>query len=111
VECVSTRHTRVPTIDDSEGYLATPVVLVSTSRCIYGSYILLQMKHLIDMDDELLGRVKEILGTQTLKATVNAALRLVEQQAPDQAKNRAAQIDAWAKLCEEIPLADRQEAW
>jgi Arc/MetJ family transcription regulator len=87
------------------------VVILCTFRCIYGPYILSHMKHLIDMDDELLGRVKEILGTQTLKATVDAALRLVEQQAPDQAKNRAAQIDAWAKLCEEIPLADRQEAW
>lgn len=34
------------------------------------------MKHLVDVDDDVLERAKRHLGTPTIKATINAALRL-----------------------------------
>lgn len=63
------------------------------------------------MDDELLARVKAILGTPTLKATVDRALQIAEQSAPNRADERKRSLDDWANLCEEIPLLDRAEAW
>jgi Arc/MetJ family transcription regulator len=69
------------------------------------------MKHLVDIDDGLLVRVRTILGTSTLKATVDTALRLVEESAPTRQEQRDRAIDDWAELCRRIPLADRSEAW
>jgi Arc/MetJ family transcription regulator len=69
------------------------------------------MKHLVDMDEELLARVKAILGTPTLKATVDRALQIAEQSATNRAEERNRSLDEWANLCAEIPLVDRAEAW
>lgn len=69
------------------------------------------MKHLVDMDEELLARVKAILGTPTLKATVDQALKIAEQSAPNRAEERGKSLEDWASLCAEIPLLDRAEAW
>ncbi len=44
-------------------------------------YTQLVTKRLIDVDDDLLERARSIAGTDTIKATVNAALRrLVDDQ-------------------------------
>ncbi len=69
------------------------------------------MKHLVDLDDELLFRVKAILGTATLKATVDRALRIAEESAPNRADEREKALAVWADLCNRIPLVDRAEAW
>ena len=66
------------------------------------------MKHLVDMDDELLHEAMERLGTATIKATVDEALRIATE------RKRAERQRAWerfVKLADEIPLADRSEAW
>ena len=69
------------------------------------------MKHLIDVDDDLLKdamRANDEIGTKTIKATIEAALqRAIEL--------RRAELHAdWVRfgeLAEEIPLVDRSEAW
>jgi Arc/MetJ family transcription regulator len=71
----------------------------------------MDMKHLVDMDEELLARVKAILGTATLKATVDRALHIAEESAANRAEERRRLLDDWASLCAEIPLDDRAEAW
>jgi Arc/MetJ family transcription regulator len=69
------------------------------------------MKHLVDMDEELLARVKAILGTPTLKATVDRALKIAEESASNRAEERNKSLEDWASLCAQIPLQDRAEAW
>jgi Arc/MetJ family transcription regulator len=66
------------------------------------------MKHLVDMDDDLLQEAMERLGTTTIKATVDEALRIATE------RKKAERQRAWerfARLAQEIPLADRSEAW
>lgn len=66
------------------------------------------MKHLVDMDDELLKAAMNHLRTDTIKATVDEALRLAIL------KRRAELQEAWedfGRLAKAIPLADRSEAW
>jgi Arc/MetJ family transcription regulator len=66
------------------------------------------VKHLIDVDDDLLKDAMCQMGTKTIKATIEAALqRAIEL--------RRAELHAdWVRfgeLAEEIPLVDRSEAW
>ena len=66
------------------------------------------MKHLVDMDDELLEEARARLGTPTIKATVDEALRIVTN------RKAAEQRDAMRRLGEifaKIPDFDRSEAW
>ena len=66
------------------------------------------MKHLVDIDDELLHEAQRFLHTNTIKATVEMALRQAAE------KKRADRERAWERfgeLAAEIPLADRSEAW
>ena len=60
-------------------------------------------KHLVDIDDEVLGAARAELGTGTIKETVNEALRRASVHRSHQVK-RALDVLATA------PLADREEA-
>ena len=61
-------------------------------------------KHLVDIDDDVLGAARAELGTATLKDTVNEALR----QAATTRDKRVA--DALSMLAS-APHADREDAW
>ena len=66
------------------------------------------MKHLVDIDDELLRQAMDCLGTSTIKATVDEALRTVTD------RRRAALRKSFEQLGEamsKIPDFDRSEAW
>ena len=70
--------------------------------------ILPLMKHLVDLDDELLKEAMDLLGTPTIKATVDEALRVVAR------REATKQIDALRGLAEifaRIPDFDRSQAW
>ena len=68
-------------------------------------YILMSMtKHLIDIDDEMLGAARAELGTETLKDTVNEALRLV---ASPRDKRVAQALDTLSR----VDLGNREDAW
>ena len=66
------------------------------------------MKHLVDLDDELLHLAMNRLGTGTIKATVSEALRLATER--DRAELQDA-MDGLAKILAESPPFDRSEAW
>lgn len=61
-------------------------------------------KHLVDIDEAQLGAAKAELGTSTIKATVNAALKLAVSDREDRV---AAQLDRLAAAS----LDDRDDAW
>ncbi len=61
-------------------------------------------KHLIDLDEERLVQARAELGTTTIKATVNEALR---RAAGDRAQRVADALDALA----DAPQDDRADAW
>ena len=61
-------------------------------------------EHLIDIDDEALVAARVELGTDTVKATVNAALRVAGLP---RAQRVAAALDTLA----DTALADRESAW
>ena len=61
-------------------------------------------KHLVDIDDEALGAARARLGTETIKDTVNEALRQVSQ---GRKKEVARSIDVLARA----DLLDRERAW
>ena len=61
-------------------------------------------KHLVDIDDEALGAARAELGTETIKETVNEALRRVSR-GRRQDVSRAIDILVRAKL------EDRDRAW
>jgi Arc/MetJ family transcription regulator len=61
-------------------------------------------KHLVDIDDEALGAAKAQLGTETIKETVNEALRRVSR-GRSKTVSRAIDVLAHAKL------DDRERAW
>jgi len=65
------------------------------------------MKHLVDLDDELLQQAMDQLGTRTIKATVDEALRIATDR--KRAELRQA-IDGLAKIFADQPF-DRSEAW
>jgi Arc/MetJ family transcription regulator len=61
-------------------------------------------KHLIDLDEEMLGAARAELGTTTIKDTVNEALRRVT---PRRERRTAAALDVLATA----RLDDRAGAW
>jgi Arc/MetJ family transcription regulator len=61
-------------------------------------------KHLIDIDEDALGAARAELGTNTIKDTVNEALRRVSAL---RGRQITAAMDALAKA----DLGDRSEAW
>jgi Arc/MetJ family transcription regulator len=66
------------------------------------------MKHLVDVDETLLEQARATLGTNTIKDTVNEALRLA-------ADRKRAELDAamdeLAELVRTLPVQDRAHAW
>jgi Arc/MetJ family transcription regulator len=61
-------------------------------------------KHLVDIDDEALGAAQAELGTETIKATVNEALRRVSRRRSKAVMNA---IDVLVRA----KLRDRESAW
>ncbi len=79
-----------------------------SDTCIYSSYTTVytldMTKRLVDIDDEALDAARSQLGTTTIKATVNEALRLVGSDRSEFVRNSMDVLSA-------MPLADRDEAW
>ena len=61
-------------------------------------------KRLVDIDEEALDAARSQLGTTTIKATVNEALRLVGSDRSEVVRNSMDVLSA-------MPLSDRDEAW
>jgi Arc/MetJ family transcription regulator len=61
-------------------------------------------KHLVDIDEQALRNARAQLGVETIKETVNRALRLVGE---DRAATVSARLDALAS----VELAPREQAW
>lgn len=61
-------------------------------------------KHLVDIDEQALGEARARLGAETIKDTVNRALRLVGQEHSADVKRR---LDALAQA----DLVPREQAW
>jgi Arc/MetJ family transcription regulator len=61
-------------------------------------------KHLVDIDDEALGAARAELGTETIKETVNEALRRVSS---GRRKDVSRAIDVLVRA----KLEDRDRAW
>jgi len=66
------------------------------------------MKHLVDVDDELLHTAMQMLGTQTIKATVEEALK---RTVNDRRERQRRALEGIATLLAEHPGFDRSEAW
>jgi Arc/MetJ family transcription regulator len=66
------------------------------------------MKHLVDVDETLLEQARATLGTNTIKDTVNEALRLAASR--KRAELEAA-MDELAELVRTLPVQDRASAW
>ena len=67
-------------------------------------YTLHMTKRLVDIDEEALHAARSQLGTTTIKATVNEALRLVGSDRSEVVRNSMDVLSA-------IPLSDRDDAW
>ena len=61
-------------------------------------------KRLVDIDDDTLEAARSRLGTPTIKATVNEALRLAGAQ-------RQTELAAALAVLAAADLADRDDAW
>jgi len=61
-------------------------------------------KHLVDIDDDALGAARAELGTESIKETVNEALRRVSR---GRRKGVARALDVLVRA----KLADRDRAW
>jgi Arc/MetJ family transcription regulator len=61
-------------------------------------------KHLVDIDEDALGAARARLGTETIKDTVNEALRHVSQ-----ARNK--QVARSLDVLVRAQLEDRERAW
>ncbi|HXC78841.1 MAG TPA: hypothetical protein VNU19_17550 [Candidatus Acidoferrum sp.] len=61
-------------------------------------------KHLVDIDDEALGAARARLGTDTIKDTVNEALRHV-------GKGREKEVARSIGVLVRAKLQDRERAW
>lgn len=64
------------------------------------------VKHLIDLDEDALTAARAALGTTTIRATVNEALRRAGVDADRESRIRAS-LDALASM----PPFDREDAW
>jgi len=65
-------------------------------------------KRLIDVDDALVDRARRVLGTETLKDTVNAALASALAEHRDHVR---AALSYFAELSRQGALQDRLDAW
>ena len=70
--------------------------------------ILGAMKHLVDLDEQLLSDARTVLGTETIKDTVNTALRLAAAQRRSELDDA---VDQLADLISMMSIADRSNAW
>jgi Arc/MetJ family transcription regulator len=61
-------------------------------------------KHLVDIDEQVLANARAQLGVETIKETVNRALRLVGE-------DRSATIKARLDVLAGAELAPREQAW
>jgi len=61
-------------------------------------------KHLVDIDDEALSAARARLGTETIKDTVNEALRQVSQ-------GRKKEVSRSIDVLVRANLQDRERAW
>jgi Arc/MetJ family transcription regulator len=61
-------------------------------------------KHLVDIDERVLQAARIQLGTRTIKATVNQALRQA-------GKDRGAEVKAGLDVLARTELAPREQAW
>lgn len=75
---------------------------IYTERLIYT----LHMKHLIDLDEDALAEARAALGTTTIKATVNEALRQAAMNS-----GREARIRTSLEYLASIPVVERADAW
>jgi Arc/MetJ family transcription regulator len=66
------------------------------------------VKHLVDLDDDLLRRAMRVLGTRTIKATVSEALKIATER--DRADLNNA-VDRFAEVVRDMPVLDRSHAW
>jgi len=67
-------------------------------------YTELVAKHLVDIDDEALSAAKAQLGTETIKETVNEALRRVS-------RGRSKSVAGAIEVLKRAKLQDRERAW
>ena len=65
-------------------------------------------KRLVDIDDELLEITRQVLGTETLKDTVNAAMEAAVQARRTSVRTA---LDVLAELAGDGRLSDRDAAW
>ena len=65
-------------------------------------------KRLVDIDDELLEITRQVLGTKTLKDTVNAAMEAAVQARRTRVRTA---LDVLAALAGDGRLSDRDAAW
>lgn len=65
-----------------------------------------RMKHLIDLDEQALAAARAALGTSTIKATVNEALRRAAMDSDRETRIRSS-LDTLASM----PAFDRADAW
>lgn len=65
-------------------------------------------KRLIDVDDELLDRARAVLGTETMKDTVNGALAVAVAERRQHVREA---LDYFAQRGREGALSDRADAW
>jgi Arc/MetJ family transcription regulator len=64
------------------------------------------VKHLVDLDDDALERARRHLGLPTIKATVNAALRLAADRSPADDD-----LDDALTTLASVEFEDRSAAW
>jgi Arc/MetJ family transcription regulator len=61
-------------------------------------------KHLVDLDEDSLGAARAELGTQTIRDTVNQALR-------NASSGRRGRVRAALDVLAKTPTEDRADAW
>ena len=66
------------------------------------------MKHLVDIDDELLQDAKRCLNTETIKDTVDQALRIAAER---RARQQREALQKLGEIFEKLPPFDRSEMW
>ncbi len=101
------RHRGTNLLGGMLGFLAvarTTVALEAVYTDFTVVYTCHMTKRLVDIDDEALDAARSQLGTTTIKATVNEALRLVGSERSEVVRNSLDVLSA-------MPLSDRDEAW
>jgi len=64
------------------------------------------VKHLVDLDEDVLAEARALLGTRTIKDTVNTALRSVTG-----ADRRGVAVARALDALGQLDLGDRSDAW